>query len=60
MKLVRKLMSDQAKTESKFHELLQEFREEVLPQVQENYASLTDTEKESIAKVHNFYCGLMA
>ena len=51
-------MSDRASTELKWHEMLEEYRKHTLPQVKEHWDELTETEKEPLEKLRNFYCGL--
>lgn len=51
-------MSDRAATELKFNELLESYREEVLPQVRADYNTMDDKEKETVSRLNNFFCGL--
>ena len=51
-------MSDRASTEEKWHNLLEEYRKEILPEVQENWHLLSDEEKRPMEKLQNFYRGL--
>ena len=53
-------MSDRASTQIKFNELLEAYRQEVLPSTIENYAQLTDAQRLSLGKLCNFFCGLHA
>ena len=55
---IKNTMSDRAATEKKFHILLTNFREEILPCVHSNWDELTAIEKETLFKMNNFYCGL--
>ena len=60
-KIVKKLkntMSDRHSAEKRFNELLYDYREELLPTVAENWDQLTDTEKEQLTRMNNFFCGL--
>lgn len=52
-------MSDRAATELKFNELLESYREEVLPQVRADYNTMDDKEKETVTRLNNFFCGLL-
>lgn len=49
-------MSDRAATELKFNELLESYREEVLPQIRADYNTMDDEEKETVSRL-NFFCG---
>ncbi|KAK6196440.1 hypothetical protein SNE40_001665 [Patella caerulea] len=51
-------MSDRAATEKKFHDLLKEYREDILPLIYSNWESLTESEQDSYSSMNNFYCGL--
>ncbi|KAK6171932.1 hypothetical protein SNE40_018352 [Patella caerulea] len=51
-------MSDRAATEKKFHGLLKEYREDILPSIYSNWESLIETEQDSYSSMNNFYCGL--
>jgi len=51
-------MSDRAATETKFNNLLATYREQVLPEVMENYNQLCEDEKQSLSRMNNFFCGL--
>ena len=42
----------------KIHDVFQAYREETMPSVYSNWDSLSDTEKESMARMNNFNCGL--
>ena len=53
-------MSDRAATQVKFNELLEQYRADILPITVKNYDSLSDTEKLSLGKLCNFFCGLHA
>ncbi|KAK6180548.1 hypothetical protein SNE40_012681 [Patella caerulea] len=51
-------MSDRASTEKAFNTLLQNYKEEVLPKVIDNYDELSVEEKSHCGKINNFFCGL--
>jgi hypothetical protein len=53
-------MSDRAATQKKFHELLQEYRQTLLPDMMQNFNLLNDEEKKSVSTLLNFFCGLHA
>uniref|UniRef100_A0A8W8JEX1 Uncharacterized protein n=1 Tax=Magallana gigas TaxID=29159 RepID=A0A8W8JEX1_MAGGI len=55
---IQNTMSDRAATELKFNELLESYREEVLPQVRADYNTMNDEEKETVSRLNNFFCGL--
>ena len=51
-------MSDRHSAEKRFNELLQDYRKELLPTVAENWDQMTDTEREQLTRMNNFFCGL--
>ena len=51
-------MSDQARTETKIHKLVEEYRKEILPLNYENWNSLTEDAKTNLQKLYKFFCGL--
>ncbi|XP_072170908.1 uncharacterized protein [Diadema setosum] len=55
---IRNTMSDRAATELKWHELLQKYRSDVLPTIQENWQNLSDEEKQPLENITSFFCGL--
>ncbi|XP_062619501.1 uncharacterized protein LOC134281055 [Saccostrea cucullata] len=55
---IQNTMSDRAPTELKFNELLESYREELLPQIREDYHALDDVEKETVSRLNNFFCGI--
>ena len=60
-KIVSKIMnttSDRHAAEKLFNEVLHDFREEILPNVVENWEDLTKTEKQQMTRMNNFFCGL--
>ena len=52
------LMTDRCTVNSSFFEELKKWRDEIIPFVIENYASLPDKEKESITRMHHVFCAL--
>jgi len=55
---IKNTMSDRAATEKRFHELLQSYRESILPSIYSNWDELSAEEQQSLTKLNNFYCGL--
>ncbi|WAR06009.1 LOW QUALITY PROTEIN: hypothetical protein MAR_021378 [Mya arenaria] len=55
---IKNTMSDRASTETKFNELLQEYRNQTLPEVIGNYEQLCEEEKLSVSRMNNLFCGL--
>ena len=55
---IKNTMSDRASTETKFNELLANYRNELLPQVIENFEQMEENEKAAVSKMNNFFCGL--
>lgn len=55
---IRSIMSDCASTEKKWHELLELFRKDVLPEVVDNCDDLTAEDRAPIESLTNFFCGL--
>ena len=51
-------MSDRAATELKWHHMLENYRKNILPDVQKNWDTLTEEEREPIEKLRSFFCGL--
>lgn len=51
-------MSDRAATETKFNTLLEEFRHDILPVIDERYEDLSGNEAQPINNILNFFCGL--
>lgn len=48
-------MSDRASTEKKFNELLQDYRNSILPEAFNNYASFCEEEKIAYSKMNIFF-----
>ena len=55
---IKNTMSDRHAAEKLFNEVLHDFREEILPNVVENWEDLTKTEKQQMTRMNNFFCGL--
>ena len=53
-------MSDRAATELKWHQQIEKYRKNILPEMSNNWDKLTDEERRPIEKLHNFYCGLQS
>ena len=53
-------MSDRAATESKFNDILQEYRKSVLPMTYAHYDEFSPAERASLETLCNFFCGLHA
>ena len=51
-------MSDRASTEIKFNELLQDFRSKILPDLIENWSSMSNEDQTAVSQLMNFFCGL--
>lgn len=55
---IKNTMSDRASTEKKFNELLEEYRLNILSNVIEGWADMTEDEHISVSRMNNFFCGL--
>jgi hypothetical protein len=55
---IKNTMSDRASTETKFNEMLKEYRDTVLPDVILNFNMLNEESKQAITEMNNFFCGL--
>lgn len=55
---IRNTMSDRAATEMKFHQLLEEYRSEILPEMVNNWNDLDEEDKTILSHLNNFVCGL--
>lgn len=51
-------MSDRASTETKFHTMLESYREEVLPELHANWEEMTEEERQPLSSLSSFFCGL--
>lgn len=55
---IKNTMSDRAATETKFNDLLKEYRDTLLPDVIENYNTLSAESQLAISSMNTFFCGL--
>ncbi|XP_052812589.1 uncharacterized protein LOC128240121 [Mya arenaria] len=55
---IKNTMSDRAATEVKFNDLLQNYKNEVLPEIVENYQDLNGESQQALGRINNFFCGL--
>lgn len=55
---VRNTMSDRAATESKFNDLLEAYRGEILPMMIEDWDNLSQELRDEMTRLNNFFCGL--
>ena len=51
-------MSDRAATEVKFNELLEAYREEILPEMIKDWKDLSEELQSNLTRLNNFFCGL--
>ena len=51
-------MSDRASTEKSFNDLLTAYRSEILPTVVDNWGELLLEQREAMAHMYNFFCGM--
>ena len=54
---IRNTMSDRAATEAKFNELLEAYREEILPEMIKDWKDLSDELQSNLTRLNNFFCG---
>ena len=54
---IRNTMSDRHVVQ-KFNVLLEEYRTEILPEVETRWSRLSEEEKESLSTLNNFFCGM--
>lgn len=60
-KIISKLkntMSDRHAAEKLFNELLAEYRADILPEVMANWSQVSESEREQLTRINNFFCGL--
>ena len=57
---IKNTMGDQAAAEKAFNHKLEQFRAEILPEIVENWKSLSDFEQSQMRRVNHFYCNLHA
>lgn len=55
---IKNTMSERASTENFFDKLLQQYKQEIFPNIQLNFNSLTQDEQQLGSQINNFYCGL--
>lgn len=55
---IKNTMSDRASTEIFFNKLLQQYKQEIFPNIQLNFNNLTRNEQQLCSQINNFYCGL--
>lgn len=55
---IKNTMSDRASTEHFFNKLLQQYKQEIFPNIQLNFNNLTRNEQQLCSQINNFYCGL--
>ena len=55
---IRNTMSDRAATEVKWHEMLENYRANILPKIRGDWDKLSEEERKPIVKLQNYYCGL--
>ena len=57
---IKATISDRAATELKFNDLLQPYRNEVLPMTYINYKTFREEDRSSLESLNNYLCGLHA
>ena len=55
---IRNTMSDRAATEMKFNNLLESYREEILPEIVNDWDQLQEEDRRVLGRLNNFFCGL--
>ena len=55
---LKNTMSDRAASEKQFHDLLETYRQQMLPLLYYNWDELSLSERNSCTILNNFYCGL--
>ena len=55
---IKNTMSDRHAAEKLFNELLENYRKDILPVVTENWAQMSEVEKDHFTSMNNFFCGL--
>ena len=51
-------MSDRHAAEKHFNKLLTDYRSEILPDIVSGWVEATETEREQLTRMNNFFCGL--
>ena len=55
---IKNTMSDRHAAEKLFNELLEDYHKDILPVVTENWAQMSEIEKDQLTSMNNFFCGL--
>jgi hypothetical protein len=55
---IRDFMSDRAKTNIAFTQLLIDYRKDIMPDVIDGWNDFTEEQKNACSKINNFFCGL--
>ncbi|CAB4040037.1 Hypothetical predicted protein [Paramuricea clavata] len=58
MKSIKNLMSDRCIVQQKFNEILQTYRQSILPEVVEEWDIMDDDEKSKVSRMNDLFCGL--
>jgi hypothetical protein len=58
MKSIKNLMSDRCIVQNKFNEILQTYRQSILPEVVEEWDIMDDDEKSKVSRMNDLFCGL--
>ncbi|WAQ97354.1 LOW QUALITY PROTEIN: hypothetical protein MAR_030044 [Mya arenaria] len=56
-KIICYIRNTMTSTETKFNELLAEYRTDILPNVREKYEEMSENEKAALSRMNNFFCG---
>ena len=51
-------MSDRHAAEKLFNEVLADYRADILPEVMANWSEVSESEREQLTRMNNFFCGL--
>lgn len=55
---LKNTMSNRHAAEKLFNNLLSEYRADILPDVVDGWSNMSDTEREHLTRMNNFFCGL--
>ena len=55
---IKNLMSDRCTTQKKFNRMFSEYRNSIIPDITENWAQLSQNERDKLSKVNEFFCSL--
>jgi hypothetical protein len=58
MKSIKNLMSDRCIVQKKFNEILQTYRQSILPEVVDEWDIMNDDEKSKVSRMNDLFCGL--